>query len=196
MQAQKEAAKVEAATNSAPSKTAAAPAKPAASAVPSTPPPVVKPPAPPQPAPPAFAFARPLDLGRQLVRSLTTGDFAAAGKLAAASDADQSASAAKLFQQLAAMGYKPAAEDQVELLGLVENRTRIALPFMMPGSKDTVRIQLDLERDEKMGWKVTKATLPKARPSSRARLCRKKLTVPPSRNRRRRSRRSCARPAE
>ncbi len=166
MQAQKEAAKVEAATNSAPSKTAAAPAKPAASAVPSTPPPVVKPPAPPQPAPPAFAFARPLDLGRQLVRSLTTGDFAAAGKLAAASDADQSASAAKLFQQLAAMGYKPAAEDQVELLGLVENRTRIALPFMMPGSKDTVRIQLDLERDEKMGWKVAKATLPKAMSSA------------------------------
>jgi outer membrane protein OmpA-like peptidoglycan-associated protein len=166
MQAQKETAKAEAATTSAPSKTASAPAKPAAPAVPSTPPPVVKPPAPPQPAPPAFAFARPLDLGRQLARSLTTGDFAAAGKLAAASDADQSDSAAKLFQQLAAMGYKPAAEDQVELLGLVENRTRIALPFVMTGSKDTVRIQLDLERDEKMGWKVAKATLPKAMSSA------------------------------
>ena len=166
MQAQKEAAKAEAATTSAPSKTASTTPKPTAPAAPSTPPPVVKPPAPPQPAPPAFAFARPLDLGRQLVRSLTTGDFAAAGKLAAASDADQSDSAAKLFQQLAAMGYKPAAEDQVELLGLVENRTRIALPFVMPGSKDTVRIQLDLERDEKMGWKVAKATLPKSMSSA------------------------------
>jgi len=166
MQAQKEAAKAEAATTSAPGKTADAPAKHAAPAVPATPPPVVKPPAPPPPAPPAFAFARPLDLGRQLVRSLTTGDFATAGKLAAASDADQTDSAAKLFQKLAAMGYKPAAEDQVELLGLVENRTRIALPFVMPGSKDTVRIQLDLERDEKMGWKVAKATLPKAMSSA------------------------------
>ena len=166
MQAQKEAAKAEAATTSAPSKTASTTPKPTAPAAPSTPPPVVKPPAPPQPAPPAFAFARPLDLGRQLVRSLTTGDFAAAGKLAAASDADQSDSAAKLFQQLAAMGYKPAAEDQVELLGLVENRTRIALPVVMPGSKDTVRSQLDLERDEKMGWKVAKATLPKSMSSA------------------------------
>jgi outer membrane protein OmpA-like peptidoglycan-associated protein len=143
-------------------KSAAETAKPAAPAVPA-PPPAVKPP---KPAPPAFAFARPLDLGRQLVRSLTTGDFATAGKLAAASDAEQSNSAAKLFEKLASMGYKPAAEDQVELLGLVENRTRITLPFVMAGSQETVRIQLDLERDEKMGWKVAKATLPKAMSSA------------------------------
>ncbi|WP_395746040.1 OmpA family protein [Prosthecobacter sp.] len=140
-----------------PAKTATTPAAPSAS-----PPPAATPPPPPKPAPPAFAFARPLDLGRQLIRSLTTGDFASAGKLAAAADAGQSESASKLFKELAAMGYKPAAEDQVELLGLVENRTRIALPFTLPGSQETVRIQLDLERDEKMGWKVAKATLPKA----------------------------------
>lgn len=159
IQAQKDAVAQEAVSNASPTK-AAAPAAPA------TPPPMAKPPAPPKPATPAFAFARPLDLGRQLVRSLTTGDFATAGKLAAASDADQSDSAAKLFEKLAAMGYKPAAEDQVELLGLVENRTRITLPFVMQGSQETVRIQLDLERDEKMGWKVAKATLPKAMSSA------------------------------
>ncbi len=159
IQAQKDAVAQEAVSNASPTK-AAAPAAPA------TPPPMAKPPAPPKPATPAFAFARPLDLGRQLVRSLTTGDFATAGKLAAASDTDQSDSAAKLFEKLAAMGYKPAAEDQVELLGLVENRTRITLPFVMQGSQETVRIQLDLERDEKMGWKVAKATLPKAMSSA------------------------------
>jgi len=159
IQAKKDAAAVEAGTAEATAKTAVETAKTAA---PAPPPPMVKPPEPPQPAAPAFAFARPLDLGRQLMRSLTTGDFATAGKLAAATDAEQSDSAAKLFQKLAAMGYKPAAEDQVELLGLVENRTRIALPFVMSGSQETVRIQLDLERDEKMGWKVAKATLPKA----------------------------------
>ncbi|WP_395730154.1 OmpA family protein [Prosthecobacter sp.] len=140
-------------------------ARSAAPALPASPP-MVKPPAPPKPSPPAFAFARPLDLGRQLVRSLTTGDFATAGKLAAASDAEQSSSAAKLFEKLASMGYKPAAEHQVELLGLVENRTRITLPFVMAGSQETVRIQLDLVRDEKMGWKVAKATLPKAMSSA------------------------------
>lgn len=156
MQAQKDAVAEVAATS-------ASPVKAAAPAAPATPPPVVKPP---KPAPPPFAFARPLDLGRQLVRSLTTGDFAAAGKLAAASDAEQSNSAAKLFEKLASMGFKPAAEDQVELLGLVENRTRITLPFAMSGSQETVRIQLDLERDEKMGWKVAKATLPKAMSSA------------------------------
>ena len=145
--------------------TAAEAAKSAAAAVPAKQP-MVKPSEPPKPAPPAFAFARPLDLGRQLVRSLTTGDFATAGKLAAASDAEQSNSAAKLFEKLASMGYKPAAEDQVELLGLVENRTRITLPFVMAGSQETLRIQLDLERDEKMGWKVAKATLPKAMSSA------------------------------
>jgi outer membrane protein OmpA-like peptidoglycan-associated protein len=163
IQAQKDAVAEEASTPAATAKAAAEIAKPAP---PATPPPMAKPPEPPKPAPPAFAFARPLDLGRQLVRSLTTGDFATAGKLAAASDADQSDSAAKLFEKLASMGYKPAAEDQVELLGLVENRTRITLPFVMPGSQETVRIQLDLERDEKMGWKVAKATLPKAMSSA------------------------------
>lgn len=168
IQSQKDAVAAEAGTAAASAKAAAETAKAGAPAVPATPPPMIKPPAPPKPAPPAFAFARPLDLGRQMVRSLTTGDFAMAGKLAAAADVAQSESAAKLFQKLASMGYKPAAEDQVELLGLVENRTRIALPFVMPGSQETVRMQLDLERDEKMGWKVAKATLPKAMSSALA----------------------------
>lgn len=165
IQSQKDTVAEAAGSTDSPSKSAAETAKSAALAVPAKPP-TVKPPEPPKPAPPAFAFARPLDLGRQLVRSLTTGDFATAGKLAAASDAEQSNSAAKLFEKLASMGYKPAAEDQVELLGLVENRTRITLPFVMAGSQETVRIQLDLERDEKMGWKVAKATLPKAMSSA------------------------------
>lgn len=165
IQSQKDAVAEAASSTDSPSKSVAETAKSAAPAV-SAKPPMVKPPEPPKPAPPAFAFARPLDLGRQLVRSLTTGDFATAGMLAAASDAEQSNSAAKLFEKLASMGYKPAAEDQVELLGLVENRTRITLPFVMAGSQETVRIQLDLERDEKMGWKVAKATLPKAMSSA------------------------------
>lgn len=117
-------------------------------------------PPPPPPAPVTFGFARPLDLGKQLVRSMISGDFKTAGKLAAASDAGQSDSAAKLFEQLAAMGFKAGTEDEVELLGLVENRTRIAIPFSRPGGS-TVRLQLDLVRDDRMGWKVASATLPK-----------------------------------
>ena len=144
-----------------PGKAAADAAKAGTPVAPAMPPKVEPPPAP-KPAPVAFAFARPLDLGRQLARSLTAGDFASAGKLAAAADEAQSESAAQLFQKLAEMGYKPGAEDQVELLGLVENRTRLAVPFTKPGSTETVHIQLDLERDERMGWKIAKATLPKS----------------------------------
>ncbi len=142
-----------------------APGKEAAKDAPSSTPTPVTPPKPapamPAPTPVAFGFARPLDLGKQLVRSLATGDFTTAGKLAATADAAQSDSATKLFEKLASMGFKPGTEDQVELLGLVENRTRIAVPFTKPGTNEMVRIQLDLERDERMGWKIAKATLPK-----------------------------------
>lgn len=110
---------------------------------------------------PSFGFARPLDLGKQFVQSLAAADFSTAGKLAAAADPTQTDSAAKLFQKLAEMGYKPGAEQAVELLGLVENRTRIAVPFVKPGTNETVRLQLDLVRDEQMGWKVAKAALPR-----------------------------------
>lgn len=134
--------------------------EPSAPAAP-TAPAKMEPPPVPKPAPVNFAFARPLDLGKQLVRSLAANDFANAGKLAAASDTTQAENASKLFQKLAEMGFKPALEDQVELLGLVENRTRIAIPFTKPGTNETMRIQLDLERDERMGWKIAKATLPK-----------------------------------
>ena len=113
--------------------------------------------------PPAasFGFARPLDLGKQMARSLAAGDFAAAGKLAAASDPEQAAQAAQLMQKLAELGFKAGSEDQVALLGLVENRTRLSVPLMKAGSADPVRLQLDIERDERMGWKIAKITLPK-----------------------------------
>lgn len=127
------------------------------------------------PEPASFGFARPLDLGKQMARSLAAGDFATAGKLAAAADPEQAAMATQLMQKLAEMGFKPGSEDQVELLGLVENRTRIALPLMKPGSPDPVRLQLDIERDERMGWKVAKVTLPKEASAALA-----ALTPPPS----------------
>jgi outer membrane protein OmpA-like peptidoglycan-associated protein len=112
-------------------------------------------------APISFGFARPLDFGKQMARSLAAGDFATAGKLAAAADPAQAEMAAQLMQKLAELGFKPGSEDQVELLGLVENRTRIAVPLMKPGSPDPVRLQLDIERDERMGWKVAKIIVPK-----------------------------------
>ncbi len=122
------------------------------------------PPAPaPAPAPaPNFGFARPLDLGKEMVRSLAAGDFSRVGDMAAASDPTQAAEAAKIFEKMMKdLGAKLGSEDQVELLGMVENKTRVAIPFTLPGQQAPIRLQLDLERDERMGWKITRLELPK-----------------------------------
>jgi hypothetical protein len=126
-----------------------------------------KAPAPAVPAPTAPAanlgFARPVDLGEQLVRSLAAGDFKAAAALAAAADPAQVSQAesvmSKIFKD---MGYKVDSADKIDLLGQVENFTRLSIPLRKPGdTTPSLRIQLDLERDDKMGWKIGKLNLPK-----------------------------------
>jgi outer membrane protein OmpA-like peptidoglycan-associated protein len=130
------------------------------------PPQAMKPPPAPTPAPapasPSFGFARPMDLGKEMARSLAAEDFARAGSLAAASDPAQSAAAAAMLEKMVKqLGAKVGGEDQVEILGLVENKTRLALPLTLPGQTSPLRLQLDLERDERMGWKITRLELPR-----------------------------------
>lgn len=134
--------------------------KPSTPASPRTTPP---PPAPaPAAAAPSFGFARPLDLGKEMTRSLAAEDFARAGSLAAASDPAQTAAAAAMLEKMVKqLGAKVGGEDQVEILGLVENKTRLSLPLTLPGQSSPLRLQLDLERDERMGWKITRLELPR-----------------------------------
>ncbi|MES2736850.1 MAG: OmpA family protein [Verrucomicrobiota bacterium] len=144
----------------------AAPAtKPVVAAAPQaqpTPPPAAPKPAAVVPAKPTFGFARPLDLGKEMVRSLAAGDFARAGELAAAGDPDQAKTAAAVFERMTkSLHVKVGLEDAVELIGLVENKTRVAIPLTLPGSQEPMRLQLDLERDDKMGWKIARLQLPK-----------------------------------
>lgn len=114
------------------------------------------------PAKPVFGFARPLDLGKEMVRSLTAGDYARAGELVAAGDPAQNKEASQVMEKMIkGLGAKVGAESQVELLGLVENKTRLSIPFTLPGQSEPVRLQLDVERDDKMGWKVASLQLPK-----------------------------------
>ena len=97
-----------------------------------------------------------------MLRSLASGDFANAGNLAAAGDPSQAAMAAQVFENLLKkLGAKPGADDQVELLGMVENKTRVSIPLQLPGQDEPIRLQLDLERDERMGWKIARLHLPK-----------------------------------
>lgn len=151
--------KKEAATEAAPAAKTVVAATPQA---PSTPPPAAPKPAPVAPAKPTFGFARPLDLGKEMVRSLAAGDFARAGELAAAGDPDQAKAAAAVFERMTkSLHAKVGLEDAVELIGLVENKTRVAIPLTLPGSQEPMRLQLDLERDDKMGWKIARLQLPK-----------------------------------
>jgi len=138
-----------------PAETAPAPTKPAM-------PPAVPVEDKPATPPPSFGFARPLDLGKEIVRSLAAGEFARAGSLAAAADPTQASAATAMLEKMVKdLGVKIGTEDQVEILGMVENKTRVAIPLTLPGSTTPLRLQLDLERDERMGWKITRLELPK-----------------------------------
>lgn len=130
----------------------AAPQKPAEAPKPVSPP----------PQPDRFGFARPLDLGREMARSLATADFDRAGRLAAVADPEQAKQLSELFQHLAAdFKVKVGREDQVELLGLVADKTRLSLPLNLPGHDQPLRLELDVVRDARMGWKIAALQLPR-----------------------------------
>lgn len=150
--------KQQAAVRPAPVAQPAPPVKPVPPPLPAKPAPVTPPP----PAPVSFGFARPLDVGKELARTLAVGDFERAGQLASASDPALAAQAKQLFERLVkGLKIKVGREDQVELLGQVENRTRVAVPLTLSGHAEPLRLQLDLERDDRMGWKIARLQLPK-----------------------------------
>ncbi len=125
--------------------------------------PETKPVAPaPKPAPAALGFARPMDLATQVARSLASGDIAQVAKMAGGDDPSQEAAVTAVLEKiLKGLGYKGGAEDKVQLLGQVGEATRLAVPLLKPGETTPLALQLDVERDVKMGWKITKFRLPK-----------------------------------
>jgi outer membrane protein OmpA-like peptidoglycan-associated protein len=114
------------------------------------------------PAAPTLGFARPGDLGSQMARALSTGDVAQAAKMAAAGDPAKVAEAEAVFKKIfTEMGFKAAPEDQVKILGQVGDATRLSIPLLKPGQTvPTIALQLDVERDAKMGWKISQLRLP------------------------------------
>ncbi len=122
-----------------------------------------KPPPPPAPEKPSFGFARPLDLGKDLAQSLTRKDFTRASQLAAAGlDEARTEEARAVFEKMQALGYQVASPQQVEVIGQVERFTRLAIPLQGPEGSEPQRLQVDLERDENMGWKIARFRLPPA----------------------------------
>jgi outer membrane protein OmpA-like peptidoglycan-associated protein len=133
----------------------------------------VAPPKPPTPPKPVFGFARPLDLGKDLAQSLARQDWTRAAQLATAGtpDAALAQQATDLFTRLQAMGFKAAPPEKVEVLGQVDRFTRLAIPFIGKDGQ-TQNLQLDLERDAAMGWKIAQFRLPPALAQN--------LTTPPA----------------
>lgn len=121
------------------------------------------PPTPPKPTTPTFGFARPLDLGKDLAQSLARQDWTRAAQLATAATPDPALAkqATDVFAQIQALGYKAASPESVEILGQVDRFTRLAIPFIGPDGKSHP-LQLDLERDDTMGWKIAQFRLPPA----------------------------------
>ncbi|MBL9115298.1 MAG: OmpA family protein [Verrucomicrobiaceae bacterium] len=110
----------------------------------------------------ALGFARPGDLGTQMARALSTGDIAQAAKMAAAGDPSRATEAEAVFKKLFTdMGLKAAPDDQMKILGQVGDATRLSIPLLKPGQTvPTISLQIDVERDPKMGWKITQFRLP------------------------------------
>lgn len=136
-------------------------------------PPPSTPAPPPTPPKPVFGFARPLDLGKDLAQSLARQDWTRATQLATAATQDTAIAkqATDLFTQLQALGFKAAAPENVEVIGQIDRFTRLAIPFIGKDGQ-TQSLQLDLERDETMGWKIAQFRLPPALAQN--------LIVPPS----------------
>lgn len=116
----------------------------------------------PKPAPATLGFARPLDLGTQLARSLAAGDITQAAQMAGGGDPSQEAAASAVLEKIIkGLGYKAGPEDKVQILGQVGEATRLSIPLLKPGETAPLALQLDVERDLKMGWKISKFRLPK-----------------------------------
>ncbi|MDB6117557.1 MAG: outer membrane protein OmpA [Verrucomicrobiaceae bacterium] len=110
----------------------------------------------------ALGFARPMDLATQVARSLASGDIAQVAKMVGGDDPTQEAAVTAVLDKiLKGMGYKAGAEEKVQLLGQVGEATRLTVPLLKPGETAPLALQLDVERDVKMGWKITKFRLPK-----------------------------------
>jgi outer membrane protein OmpA-like peptidoglycan-associated protein len=117
---------------------------------------------PPAEPPAPFGFARPADVAVQLSRTLAAGDMAAASKLIAAGDPTQEAAALSMLEKMKALGFKAGAAADVQVIGQLDNTMRIAIPLVKAdGSATNARIQLDVEKDPKMGWKIGTLHLPK-----------------------------------
>lgn len=118
----------------------------------------------PAPTPaPVLGFARPVDVAEQLSRSLMIGDLPSAAKIIAGGDPSQEAGAMAALSKIKELGFKPAQPDQIQTIGQVGPAVRLAIPLVRAsvGGQEQIRLQIDVQKDPDMGWKVGTVRLPK-----------------------------------
>src|SRR5207237_5671860 len=102
------------------------------------------------------------EVADQLARRLSAGDLIGAAKLIAAGHPSQEGEALAMLEKIGALGYKAGAAEDVQVIGQVENSMRLAIPLLKPdGTRAEARLQLDVEKDGAMGWKIGTVRLPK-----------------------------------
>lgn len=120
-----------------------------------------KPKTPTLPAPPV-GYTGPEDMAKQLASKLNTGDMAAAAKIIAGDDAAQALALQPVLEKLKALGYKVADPSQVQIIGQMGNTTRLSIPLLKAdGTPAGSNLEIEMEKNAKMGVKITKLQLPK-----------------------------------
>lgn len=101
-------------------------------------------------------------MGKDLAQSLTRKDWSRAAQLAAAGKGKlvEVDAARQVLEKMQELGYTPDPSAEVEVVGQVERFTRLAIP-LKGADGSSIRLQLDVERDENMGWKIAQFRLPK-----------------------------------
>lgn len=101
-------------------------------------------------------------MGKDLAQSLTRKDWSRAAQLAAAGTVrlEEVDVARQVLEKMQELGYTPDPSAEVEVVGQVERFTRLAIP-LKGADGSSIRLQLDVERDENMGWKIAQFRLPK-----------------------------------
>ena len=156
-------------TSSAPAAPSGATSPGAPAVASGTPAPAAPKPAP-TPAPAPAREAKPEDLAKEFAFMVTKNDLASAAKILAGDDDDQTTAVQAMLQRVfRELGYKPSAPGQPEFIGQEGDILRLAIPLTStkPGAP-SARLMLDLERDDKGAWKVSKVHLPKELESSLA----------------------------
>jgi outer membrane protein OmpA-like peptidoglycan-associated protein len=107
-------------------------------------------------------YTGPEDMAKQLASKLSTGDMAAAAKMIAGEDAAQEAALKPVLEKLKALGFKVADPGQVQIIGQMGGATRLSIPLLKAdGTPSSAPLELEMEKDAKMGVKITKLQLPK-----------------------------------